>query len=184
MRELDEDELEQLVASQRHVQIAGWTLIGLIVLGLVVFLATAPPDSSSGGSAFTATGGIGILLGSLITLPQRALIKRLGLTRVEAISILAAEQERRSPRKVLSLDVIRRKRNLRYAVAAVGFLAVVVALAYAIPVGGQVHPEGAPEDPVFVTSVIAVPVGLFVGILALVAGQAYNVALKARSAAT
>ena len=81
MRELDEDELERLVASQRHLQIAGWTLVGLIVLGLVVFVATAPDDSSGGGS-FRATGGIGILLGVLISVPQRSRVKRLGQRRI------------------------------------------------------------------------------------------------------
>jgi hypothetical protein len=181
MRELDEDELDELVESQRHLTIAGFTVVGLIVLGIVVFVAVAP-DGASGGP-IRLSGGIGILIGFLLTLPQRSLIKQLGLTRVEAIQILAAERERRSPRPVLSEDLIRRKRALWYVVAAVGLLAGVVALVYAFAVGGRVQPEGTPTDPLFATAIIAVPVGLIGGVLALLTGQGYGIALRARSAA-
>ncbi len=83
---MDEAEVIALLKESNRQQ-RNWlivVLVGAVVLA-VVLIAVVP---GVGTGAPLALAGVGVLLGVLITAPQRRLLARLGLTREQAIELL------------------------------------------------------------------------------------------------
>ncbi|MFI7602446.1 hypothetical protein [Actinoplanes sp. NPDC049681] len=87
-RALRRNELDRLIRSHRNLKISAVATLVLIV-PVIVALAVA-------GVPVVAGPVVGVGIGMLLLIPQRRLLKELGLTNEEAKQILAAERVRRA----------------------------------------------------------------------------------------
>lgn len=83
---MDETEVIALLKESNRQQ-RNWLIVVLVgaVLLAVILIAVVP---GAGTGLTMGLTGLGVLLGVLITAPQRRLLARLGLTREQAIELL------------------------------------------------------------------------------------------------
>jgi hypothetical protein len=134
------------------------------IVGLVVVAVLTDSVALTGIGSAT-----GVLIGTVLVMPQRRLLARLGLSPEEARLILETERERRSGAPALTPAARARRESARGALLTlVGFacvVAFVVAASYFFGKAGQTVEEDAPTDPWFAAS-------FFIGFAAACAGPA------------
>lgn len=153
MRVLNPSELERLIRSHRRLKISLLLTLPLLV-GLLVLLVVADTSFPSGLGV-----PLGVVIGGLLVLPQRRLLRQLGITRLEARAILEAERERRSGVAALPPAARAERETLRARIFLCVGLALVavlgVAASYFFSRAGQPVAEDAPTDPWFGISFFA-----------------------------
>jgi len=164
MRSLSPDELERLIRSHRRQKISLLVTIAVIIVLFVPMALSDVPFPSGLGA------GVGVGIGLLLLIPQRRLLKELGITNVEAQAILEAERERRSGLADLPPEARAKREKWRAGVFLVAGLVLVVvffvAAFYFFGQAGQTVEEDAPADPWF-------GISFFAGFAALCAGPAF-----------
>jgi hypothetical protein len=120
----------------------------------------------SGWGAFA-----GIIIGLVVTLPHRALLKDLGITPDQARAAIEAERERRQPTAVISDEQLLQRERGRFAIwlgvglVSLGILAVSAGFFFAK--AGVTVDEHAPLGPWFEISFVS---GFIALVLVFVAG--------------
>ncbi|GIG61699.1 hypothetical protein Lfu02_60710 [Longispora fulva] len=163
MREISEEDLRRLRESNRRLKISLLATLAVVIAG-VVLLVAADVSFPLGGGGF-----IGICIGLLLLIPQRRLLRELGLTNTEARAILEADRERRSGVAALPPAARAERETLRARVflvaGSVTVLIFLVAAFYFFSKAGETVEEDAPTDYWFAIS-------FFAGFAALCAGPA------------
>ncbi|PRY37431.1 hypothetical protein [Umezawaea tangerina] len=161
MRELSAEELGRLVGSNRRLKIAMVVTVGLVVAAVVLLVVNDVDFVIRGGA------GLGALIGLLLLIPNRKVVRELGLTPAEARAVLLAERERRSGVAALPPAERARRDELRgriwLVVGVVLMVLLLVSAFYFFGKAGQTVEEDAPLDPWFGAS-------FFVGFASLVLG--------------
>lgn len=171
MRELNAEELDRLVRSNRQLLISLVVTV-CVIAGVAVVLVLNDLD-------FVIRGvGLGVLVGLLLAIPNRRVVRELGLTTAEARAVLQAEKERRngvaalSPAERASRDSVRAR--IWLVVGLVLMVVLVVSASYFFSKAGQTVDENAPSDPWFGISVFAGFGALVIGASALSSFNTYR----------
>jgi hypothetical protein len=169
MRQLNAEGLDRLVRSNRRLMLGLTVTVCLLIL-LVVVLVIADLDFAIPGGA-----GLGVLIGMLLVIPNRRVVRDLGLTVDEARAILQAEKERRSGVAAMSPAARADREALRglilLVVGLVLMAVMVVSAWYFVGKAGQTADENAGVDPWFAASFIGLALGFVLGIPALISAK-------------
>lgn len=172
MRELNAEELDRLVRSNRRLMIS-LTVTLAVIVGAVALLVLNDLDFVIRGGA-----GLGVLIGALLLIPHRRVVRDLGLTTAEARAVLRADREQRSGVAALSPAARAQRDSVRgviwLVVGLVLLVVTVVAASYFFSKAGQTVEEDAPSDPWFGASFFGGSGALLVGIGALLSSSAYR----------
>ena len=184
MRELSPEDLARLMRSSRNLMISLVAVVVLLVAGLVILIRT---DTDFPVGVLGPLLGIGI--GTLMLVPQRALLRELGLTPPEARAIVEAEKARRRPADLRS-SLVRARRERIIAIVWTGaglawVVILIIAAQYFFSKAGQTVEEDAPTDPWFAISFFAGVVALVMVPVAFVAArQRYQSSVQWQSASS
>jgi hypothetical protein len=158
VRELTSPDLDRLRRSNRRLLTAVLVTIGLVVLWVVLIVIEVAPPIFFGGPV------LGICIGVLLVVPQRRLLRELGISPAEARQILESEKEDRTSMRLTPQQRAQRATIGFWIWLAVGVLmlfVLVAAAAYFLGRAGQTVQEDAPLDPWFGRS-------FFLGFIALI----------------
>lgn len=171
MREVNAEELDRLVRSNGQLMISLVVTLCVIV-GAVVVLVLNDVDFAIRGV------GLGVLVGGLLLIPNRRVVRELGLTTAEARDVLQAEKERRSGVAALPPAARARRDSVRatiwLVVGLVLLVVLVVSASYFFSKAGQTVDENAPSDPWFGISFFAGFAALAIGAGALSSFNTYR----------
>jgi hypothetical protein len=169
MRQLNAEGLGRLVRSNRRLMLGLSATVCLLVL-LVVVLVMADVDFAIPGGV-----GLGVLIGMLLVIPNRRVVRDLGLTVDEARAVLQTEKERRSGVGAMSPAARADREALRGLILLVLGLVLmavmVVSVWYFVGRAGQTADEHAGVDPWFAASVIGLALGFVLGVPALISSK-------------
>ena len=102
LHRLTQAEREEIVRQHRRTTIAFGVVVAALVVILILVIAS---NADSGYRYLGGGGGIGVLIGLLITIPRRRLYARLGITGLQATQVLTEERDRRTGRDQLPAAV-------------------------------------------------------------------------------
>ena len=90
-KKLSQRDRDRVVASNRKLLISLLVTLAVIAVVLVVLIIAVP---SIGGVAVFGMTALGLLIGFALVVPQRSLLRELGITTEEAKAIIAEEKQR------------------------------------------------------------------------------------------
>jgi hypothetical protein len=167
MRSLSQEELDRLVRSDRNLKISLAVTLAVLVALLVLLIVNDIP--------LVLGGGLGMLIGLVLLIPQRRLLGELGLSRDDARAILRQRREERSGVAALPPQTRAARATVRanvYLGLGIAFIVVLVLSAgYFFGEAGKTHPEGEPLNPWFGAS-------FFIGFACLGLGPGFLYAAK------
>ncbi|GIJ43532.1 hypothetical protein Val02_04180 [Virgisporangium aliadipatigenens] len=169
MRSLSQEELDRLVRSDRNLKISLVVTLALLVALLALLIANDVP--------LVLGGGLGMLIGLALLIPQRRLLSDLGLSKEEAREILRRRREERSGLAALPPEAraarATRRANIYLGLGIAFIVVLVLSAGYFFGEAGKTHPEGEPLNPWFGAS-------FFIGFAALGLGPGFLYAAAAR----
>ena len=172
MEELTAEQLDRLIRSNRRLKISAAVAVGAIIVVVAILIANDLDFAIRGGA------GLGVLIGLLLLIPHRRVLRELDLTNSEANVILGIERDRRTGVAALPmLERARRESTKAKICLAIGLVLLVVAvveLPYFFSAMGEVQEEGTPLDPAFVASIFLGWGGLVIGLIILMVASGFR----------